>query len=60
MNIFYFRLIRKVGYKFKEIGVLSNLLRVEKNRGVIEGVYILFRIEEILEYCFIAFEYYIG
>lgn len=60
MNIFHFRLIRKVGHKLKEIGALSNPLRAEKNRGVIEGAHTLSRIEEILEHCFTALEHYTG
>nr|XP_034305803.1 uncharacterized protein LOC105321045 isoform X1 [Crassostrea gigas] len=54
------RLIRKVGHKLKEIGALSNPLRAEKNRGVIEGAHTLSRIEEILEHCFTALEHYTG
>ncbi|XP_048739977.2 uncharacterized protein LOC125654190 isoform X5 [Ostrea edulis] len=54
------RLIRKVGHKLKEIGALSNPLRAEKNRGVIEGAHTLSRIEEILEHCFSALEHYTG
>ena len=55
-----FRLIRKVGHKLKEIGALTNPLRAEKNRGVIEGAHTLSRVEEYLEECFLALEHFTG
>jgi hypothetical protein len=36
-----YRLIRKVGHKLKEIGALTNPIRAEKNRDVIEGAHTL-------------------
>ncbi|XP_063446523.1 uncharacterized protein LOC134726026 isoform X8 [Mytilus trossulus] len=54
------RLIRKVGHKLKEIGALSNPIRAEKNRDVIEGAHTLSRVEEYLEECFLALQHFTG
>lgn len=54
------RLIRKVGHKLKEIGALTNPIRAEKNRDVIEGAHTLSRVEEYLEECFAALEHFTG
>lgn len=54
------RLIRKVGHKLKEIGALTNPIRAEKNRDVIEGAHTLSRVEEYLEQCFSALEHFTG
>lgn len=60
LYFFFFRLIRKVGHKLKEIGALTNPLRAEKNRGVIEGAHTLSRVEEYLEECFVALQHFTG
>ena len=56
----YFRLIRQVGHKLKQIGALSHPLRAEKDRDVIEAVHTLTRVEEVLEDCFSVLENYTG
>ena len=59
LNLFY-RLIRNVGHKLKEIGALSHPIKAEKNREVIEGAHTLTRVEELLERCFVAMDHYTG
>jgi hypothetical protein len=39
---------------------LTNPIRAEKNRDVIEGAHTLSRVEEYLEECFAALEHFTG